>query len=73
MNVLIFLIGQNLRLIVKLSQAEDAGDDGAMPPLEGAEEDASRMEEVGIAMKSSQLCPKSLVAFSLTVCSPQVD
>jgi len=25
---------------------EDAGDDGEMPPLEGAEEDASRMEEV---------------------------
>jgi len=26
--------------------AEDAADDGEMPPLEGAEEDASRMEEV---------------------------
>ena len=25
---------------------EDAGDDGEMPQLEGAEEDASRMEEV---------------------------
>ena len=27
-------------------QTEDAADDGEMPPLEGAEEDASRMEEV---------------------------
>merc|ERR1712133_250630 len=27
-------------------ETEDAGDDGEMPPLEGAEEDASRMEEV---------------------------
>ena len=27
---------------------EDAADEGDMPPLEGAEEDASRMEEVWI-------------------------
>merc|ERR1711936_548885 len=27
-------------------ETEDVGDDGEMPPLEGAEEDASRMEEV---------------------------
>ena len=26
-------------------QLEDAADEGEMPPLEGAEEDASRMEE----------------------------
>jgi len=27
-------------------EVEDAADEGEMPPLEGAEEDASRMEEV---------------------------
>ena len=29
-----------------IEQVEDAADEGDMPPLEGAEEDASRMEEV---------------------------
>ena len=31
-------------------KTEDAADDGEMPPLEGAEEDASRMEEVNIVV-----------------------
>ena len=30
----------------KLSKIEGSLDDGEMPPLEGADEDASRMEEV---------------------------
>ena len=29
---------------------ESAADDGEMPPLEGAEEDASRMEEVNLVI-----------------------
>ena len=33
----------------QIEQVEDAADEGDMPPLEGAEEDASRMEEVRIA------------------------
>ena len=33
-------------LLLNWYQTEDAADDGEMPPLEGAEEDASRMEEV---------------------------
>ena len=33
----------------QIEQVEDAADEGDMPPLEGAEEDASRMEEVWIA------------------------
>ena len=33
----------------QIEQVEEAADEGDMPPLEGAEEDASRMEEVWIA------------------------
>ena len=32
----------------QIEQVEEAADEGDMPPLEGAEEDASRMEEVWI-------------------------
>ena len=32
----------------QIEKVEDAADEGDMPPLEGAEEDASRMEEVRI-------------------------
>ena len=32
-------------------------DDGEMPPLEGAEEDASRMEEVNIIVQMHALKP----------------
>ena len=39
-----------LMVIDKIYQVEDAADDGEMPPLEGAEEDASRMEEVSIGL-----------------------
>ena len=40
------LISSSLGFISLYLKAEGAVDDGEMPPLEGAEEDASRMEEV---------------------------
>ena len=47
----LFVIASLLTTIVndRIEQVEDAADEGDMPPLEGAEEDASRMEEVRIA------------------------
>ena len=47
----LFVIASLLTTIVndRIEQVEDAADEGDMPPLEGAEEDASRMEEVWIA------------------------
>ena len=45
-----FVIASLLATFVndQIEQAEEAADEGDMPPLEGAEEDASRMEEVWI-------------------------
>ena len=47
----LIVIASLVTTIVKdqIEQLEDAADEGDMPPLEGAEEDASRMEEVWIA------------------------
>ena len=39
----------------KLSKIEGSLDDGEMPPLEGADEDASRMEEVNEMFKNFDL------------------
>ena len=45
-----------LKVIDKIDQVEDAADEGEMPPLEGAEEDASRMEEVRHGLCGSDCC-----------------
>ena len=37
-------------------QVVDAADEGEMPPLEGAEEDASRMEEVRHGLRGGDRC-----------------
>ena len=46
----LFVIASLVTIFVndQIEQVEEAADEGDMPPLEGAEEDASRMEEVWI-------------------------